>query len=179
MFADIWEWLKEVASTALQTAQNLAPAYATCGSAAIADGPLPFGDAIAAASCVALTTWVIGKSISAPSQLSNKEKKAQAKVAAKAEAIATTAPIRKKNVIFPINPDDFNPVGLVRVEHAETKNGMLISWMDPKYNVEVFRWDENINYNNGPHYHIFGEGHYVPGVDTVPEPLATKFFPYA
>ena len=62
------------------------------------------------------------------------------------------------------------------VERPGTKNGRLISWMDLGANVEVFRWDENINYPNGPHYHILGKGHYYPG-DTIPEPYASLYFP--
>ena len=80
-------------------------------------------------------------------------------------------------MIFPINPNDFNPIGLVKIPRAGTKNGALISWMDPITNVEVFRWDENPNYFNGPHYHIYGTGHYTPGVDIVPEPYASIYFP--
>ena len=37
-------------------------------------------------------------------------------------------------------------------------------------NTEVFRRDENPNYSNGPHYHIYGTGNYYPGM-IVPEPF--------
>ena len=80
-------------------------------------------------------------------------------------------------VIFPVDPNTFNPVGLVKVPRAGTKNGAFISWMDPLTNTEVFRWDENPNYSNGPHYHINGAGHYYPGM-IVPEPYATIYFPF-
>ena len=80
-------------------------------------------------------------------------------------------------VIFPVDPNTFNPVGLVKVPRAGTKNGAFISWMDPLTNTEVFRWDENPNYSNGPHYHIHGTGHYYPGM-IVPEPYATIYFPF-
>jgi hypothetical protein len=30
---------------------------------------------------------------------------------------------------------------------------------------------------NGPHYHIFGTGHYYPGM-IVPEPYATSYFSF-
>lgn len=79
-------------------------------------------------------------------------------------------------VLFPANPNHFNPIGLVKVHRPGTKNGALISWMDPIVNIEVFRWDENINYPNGSHYHIYGAGHYYPG-DIVPEPFASIYFP--
>lgn len=80
-------------------------------------------------------------------------------------------------VIFPADPNTFNPVGLVKVPKAGTTNGTFISWMDPLTNTEVFRWDENPNYSNGPHYHIHGTGHYYPGM-IVPEPYATIYFTY-
>ena len=79
-------------------------------------------------------------------------------------------------MIFPVDPNTFNPVGLVKVPRAGTKNGALISWMDPLTKTEVFRWDENPNYSDGPHYHIHGTGHYYPGT-IVPEPYATIYFP--
>ena len=44
-------------------------------------------------------------------------------------------------------------------------------------NTEVFRWDENPNNSNGPHYHIHGTGHFYPGM-IVPEPYATIYFPF-
>ena len=78
-------------------------------------------------------------------------------------------------VLFPVDPNAFNPVGLIKVHRPGTKNGAIISWMDPYANVEIFRWDENPNYLNGPHYHIHGTGHYYPGM-IVPEPYATTYF---
>ena len=82
----------------------------------------------------------------------------------------------ENSVRFPADPNVFNPVGLVKVSRPGTKNGSFISWMDPASNVEVFRWDENPNYANGSHYHIYSEGHYYPG-DVVPEPYASIYFP--
>ena len=83
------------------------------------------------------------------------------------------------SVPFPEDPNTFNPFGLVRVDRPGTKNGALISWMDPLTNIEVFRWDENPNYPDGPHYHIYGTGHYyAKNKDTVPEPLAEVYFPF-
>ena len=80
-------------------------------------------------------------------------------------------------VVFPADPNAFNPVGLVKTHRTGTKNGAFISWMDPLTNTEVFRWDENPNYPNGSHYHIHSTGHYYPGM-IVPEPYATIYFPY-
>ena len=95
----------------------------------------------------------------------------------KEKSKAAVVPRKSDNqVFFPVDPNAFNPVGLVKVPRAGTKNGAFISWMDPITNIEVFRWDENPNYSNGPHYHILGEGHYYPGM-VVPEPFATIYFP--
>ena len=80
-------------------------------------------------------------------------------------------------IVFTTDPNDFNPVGLIKIPRPGTKNGMFISWMDPITKKEVFRWDENPNYFNGPHYHIYGDGHYYPG-SIVPEPYATIYFPF-
>jgi hypothetical protein len=100
----------------------------------------------------------------------------------KAQAIAITG--KPDNpVIFPNNPNVFNPIGLIKVPRAGTKNGAFISWMDPLTKTEVFRWDENLNYPNGPHYHINNpiyrksKVHFYPG-DVVPEPYATIYFPF-
>ncbi len=84
----------------------------------------------------------------------------------------------QQGIIFPVDPLEFNPVGLVRVVRDGTKNGMLISWMDMETKTEVFRWDENTNYSNGSHYHVASdEKHYIPGIDEVPEPYASIYFP--
>ena len=80
-------------------------------------------------------------------------------------------------VVFPANPYEFNPVGLNMVIHEGTKNGKVISWMDPATNTAIFRWDENVNKQNGPHYHITGDpNHYYFG-DVIPEPYSTIYFP--
>ena len=83
-------------------------------------------------------------------------------------------------VFFPINPHDFCPVGLKKVVRPGTKNGSFVSWIDPVTNIEVFRWDENPNFANGPHYHIIalGETHFYPGM-IVPEPYSSIYFPLA
>ena len=109
----------------------------------------------------------IYRSTQAPTAAASDDEKVEEKV----------VPKRPTPVIFPLNPNDFNPAGLIKVPRQGTKNGMLISWMDPLTNKEVFRWDENPNDSNGPHYHIYGTGHFIPGVDLVPEPCATLYFP--
>lgn len=95
----------------------------------------------------------------------------------RADVLAISSETREP-IIFPLDPNAFLPIGLVRADRPGTKNGAIISWMDPATNIEVFRWDENPNYSNGPHYHILRAGHYVPGVSIVPEPFASIYFPY-
>ena len=65
--------------------------------------------------------------------------------------------------------------------YYDPKVSRFISADDTEYlgtngDIEVFRWDENPNYSNGSHYHIYGTGHYYPG-EIVPEPYATIYFP--
>ena len=99
----------------------------------------------------------------------------------KADAIAIAGSPDKK-VYFPEDPNVFIPLGLTKVSRPGTKNGRLISWMNPITNVEVFRWDENPNKPNGPHYHINdpiyknADVHFYPG-EAVPEPYSTIYFP--
>ncbi len=76
---------------------------------------------------------------------------------------------------FTADPFKFNPIGLNRVVRNGTKNGVIISWMEPVSNIEVFRWDQNPNFKNGAHYHVYGQGHYYGG-DLVPEPLGAIYF---
>ncbi len=141
--------------------------------AAAADGLLPIGDLIGVAGAVVLTVSAIEYGINQAAQASAIS---IPKVEEKTDAIVAS---KKPDspVIFPVNPNNFNPVGLIKVPRAGTKNGALISWMDPLEKIEVFRWDENPNYSNGPHYHIYETGHYYPGT-IVPEPYATIYFPF-
>ena len=171
-WSETWEFAKTAVAEIGKTMGVMSPAYAVCGGAAIADGPLPFGDVLAAAGAILLTTGAIGYGIY---QVSQAPDISIPKVEEKSEVL--DIPNRPdRSVIFPVNPNTFNPVGLVKVPRAGTKNGVLISWMDPRTNTEVFRWDENPNYSYGPHYHIHGTGHYYPGT-IVPEPYATMYFP--
>ena len=108
------------------------------------------------------------------------ESKAETEEKSQTIDIAPALPEKQNDpIVFPENPYDFNPIGLVQVPRAGTKNGAIISWMDPTANTEIFRWDENINFPNGPHYHVVGTPgkHYIPGVDYVPEPYASIYFP--
>lgn len=147
--------------------------YAGCGGMAIADGLLPFGDAFAIAGATLLTVGVIGygvyQAVQAPSiSIHKAEEKTEPVVVAKKPDVPA---------VFPVDPFAFNSAGLVAVHRSGTKNGSFISWMDPLTNTEIFRWDENLNYSNGPRYHIYGSGHYYPGM-VVPEPYSSIYFPF-
>lgn len=65
------------------------------------------------------------------------------------------------------------------IEKPGTKNGKFYLWRDPGTNTVIFRWDENLNCDNGPHYHILSleKEHYYGGKDAVPEPYDTIYFP--
>ena len=172
-WSEIGEFVNTAVTEIVKTIGVLSPAYAGCGGAAVADGPLPIGDIIGAAGAVLLTVGAIGYGIYQAAQASAIS---VPKVEEKSEAIVVPRE-PDSPVIFPVDPNIFIPVGLVKVPRAGTKNGAFISWMDPLTNTEVFRWDENPNYSNGPHYHILGTGHYYPGM-IVPEPYATIYFPF-
>lgn len=126
---------------------------------------------------IIVTDFIISNPPKLPS-ISLPEADVKPKVEDEEKVEEKVVPKRSDNsVFFPANPNDFNPVGLVKVPRPGTKNGRLISWMDPLTNIEVFRWDENLNYPNGPHYHIYGRGHFYAG-DRVPEPFASIYFPF-
>ncbi len=116
----------------------------------------------------------------------NIKNKSQSKKNSKAKSNTDTSSIqRTKNqrpkAIFPVNPYDFSPKGLVRLEFKGTSNGRIIKWKDPFNNAIVFEWDEDIV--NGSHYHALlpqwnekHDGvHYAPGT-FVPEPWNSIYF---
>ena len=84
----------------------------------------------------------------------------------------------KEPVIFPVNPADFCPIGLVPTFYPGTYNGSFIRWHDSSINIVVFEWDQNPNGSDGSHYHIraSGDTHFYPGM-IVPEPYASLYFP--
>ena len=147
-----------VAAAAVSQADTIAPGPADLASAALIIGGVLV--------CAAIASY---DTITAPSPSVS-----DSKDEGKSEAIPILGNSNDP-VIFPADPNAFNPSGLVKVPREGTKNGTLISWMDPLTNIEVFRWDENPNYSDGPHYHIYGTGHYYPGT-VVPEPYATIYF---
>ncbi len=178
---EICEFIDTVIVEIEKSMASMAPAYAVCGGATVADGPLPFGDVIAIAGATIITAGVIGYSVCKATETiaihtSKSEEKSVDKAIDDVMDDLIPMPIDSP-VVFPLDPNSFNPCGLIKVYRVGTKNGSFISWMEPSTNTEVFRWDENPNYVNGAHYHIFGEGHYYPG-DVVPEPFATIYFPF-
>jgi len=178
-WSEIWEFAKTAVAEIGKAMGLMSPAYAGCGGAALGDGPLPFGDIAGLAGAALITVGAIGYGIYQAAQ-------APAISVPKVEEKSRDIVIPKEPdnpVIFPVDPNTFNPFGLVKVPRVGTKNGAFISWMDPLTNTEVFRWDENPNYPNGPHYHINNpiyrkaKVHFHPR-NVVPEPYATIYFPF-
>ena len=62
-WSEIWEVAKIAVAEIGKAMEVMSPAYAGCGGVAVADGPLPFGDIIAAAVIVLLTAGAIGYGI--------------------------------------------------------------------------------------------------------------------
>lgn len=101
----------------------------------------------------------------------------------------TIVPLLKDSdnpIIFPVNPNDFKPKGLVPKTRNGTKNGVIIQWFEPVLKYPIFEWDEDINM--GSQYHIMPKdwqgkhgcpdeqsSHFYPG-SIVPEPFATYYF---
>ena len=94
----------------------------------------------------------------------------------------------KKPVYFPENPNDFNPIGMVRSDY-NTPNGLVIKW-GYSSKTTVFEWNEDLNM--GEHYHCLlpewnnkhsksGKAkdviHYYPG-ELIPEPWASWYRGY-
>lgn len=137
----------------------------------LADTTLPIGDMIFAVGI--LFTILIPAETSAPPTAYLEEEKIETEVEAAVVTKRSDEP-----VIFPPNPNDFNPVGLKKVPKPGTYNGPFILWMDVLINTSIFRWDANCTKFDGPHYHIDGDPtHYYPGA-LVPEPYASIYFPF-
>ena len=62
-WSEIWEFAKTAVTEIGKAIGVLSPAYAGCGEAVVADGPLPFGDIIGAAGAILLTVGAIGYGI--------------------------------------------------------------------------------------------------------------------
>ena len=62
-WSEIWEFAKTAVTEIGKAMGLMSPAYAGCGGVAVADGPLPFGDIVAAAGAALLTVGAIGYGI--------------------------------------------------------------------------------------------------------------------
>ena len=62
-WSEIWEFAKTAVAEIGKAMGVMSPAYAGCGGVAVADGPLPFGDIVAAAGATLLTVGAIGYGI--------------------------------------------------------------------------------------------------------------------
>ena len=159
---EIWDFVQTAVKEIGNVFATQAPVYSAAGGAAVLDGPLPFGDILLGGLILA----GIGQGVyEAAKSIVNSLEDAK-------EDVAT-----HNSLTFPTSPNDFNPIGLIRVDRVGTKNGALITWMDPHTGNTVFRWDENPNFSDGPHYHIsdMGHNHYYSG-DIIPEPYASIYF---
>ena len=176
-FSEIWEFAKIAVAEIGKAISAMSPAYAACGGAAVADGPLPFGDAIGFIGAAAITIGAAGYGIyqatKAPSTSISKAEEKEKDIA------LPTQP--KAQAYFIVNPYNFHPKGLVRKEFAGSYNGRIIEWRDPISNIKVFEWNED--FQNGEHYHALliewdvkhDLAHYKPGTP-VPEPWNSLYF---
>ena len=93
----------------------VSPAYVGCGGIAAVDGPLPIGDILGLAGATLLTVGSVGygiyQAVKAPSiSISKVQEKTGDKVDQRIN----------NPVIFPINPNNFSPVGLFKVPRTGT-----------------------------------------------------------
>ena len=152
--------------------------YSALAGLALADGPLPFGDAVAIIVALVVTIVATVSAYNAAKSVS----KSEARDKAKEKDLAPTK--RKTITYFPVNPYDFKPKGLVRTTYVEPgsgTNGGIIKWEIPGTTKAIFEWDED--YIHGPHYHAMlvewdnqhNRIHY-PICSPVPEPWNTTYF---
>ena len=176
-FEAVGAFISNLLSNIGRAISSVAPSYAAFGGIAIADGPLPFGDAVAVVSAGLLTVGAIGCGIY-QSIRTSASSISRAKEKEKDIAISSQP---KKQAYFTINPYDFKPIGLIREEYPGSYNGRIIQWKDPISNAIIFEWNEDFKY--GSHYHaltiqwagVHDGTHYLPGTP-VPEPLNSIYF---
>ena len=88
----------------------------------------------------------------------------------------------KKQNYFPIDPENFTPIGLIPDIRLGTFNGKIINWKDPITKEVIFEWDEDYRY--GSHYHINsplcydkkGKRIHFYAFDAIPEPWNSIYF---
>ena len=151
-WSEAWEFLKTAFTETGNAIETMTPAYAGCKAAAVADGPLPFGDIAALIGAAALTIGATGYGIY---QAATSDTKTEAR------DVAIAVPTdQRRRAYFPYNPYAFLPRGLEMIEYSRTKNGRTIEWRDPITKIRVFEWDED--FSNGSltitHYCQNGEG---------------------
>lgn len=81
-WSEIWEFAKTAISEIGRAISNLAPAYEGCRNAAVADGPLPFGDTLGAIAAVSLTAGAVGYGIYQASKATAEKSEAKGKAVA-------------------------------------------------------------------------------------------------
>lgn len=86
---EIWEFAKTAVAEIGKAMGVMSPAYAGCGGAAVADGPLPFGDMVAVVGAALLTVGAIGYGIY---QAAQAPAASIPKIEEKAEAIPAPPP---------------------------------------------------------------------------------------
>ena len=94
-------------------------------------------------------------------------------------------PALDEPAVFPMNPYQFQPRGLVLNIYnpiGTGKNGGVFKWTIPGTSIAIFEWNED--YLQGSHYHAMlpewsnrhvNGIHYLPG-EVIPEPWQSMFF---
>ena len=86
-----WEYLKEAYDEIEYAMSTMSAAYAGCGTVAVADGPLPFGDAIGFSGLVIITVGAIGYGLyEAADNVNRVEKKSTTREKSKVNANVST-----------------------------------------------------------------------------------------
>ena len=127
----------------------------------------------------------LGKILDLSEKIKKKQEAEQEKMPESPTVIPEDDEKDKKSVLFPENPMDFQPMGLLRRSY---NNGETIKWEVPGTKYAIFEWNMRENKNATepkPHYHVMTKDmknqhldgrHFFPG-EAVPEPWATIYFP--
>ena len=170
---------------------NNSAGFVAAGSMAVAYGPALFGDT---AGLVVAGSFLIGSAIKGIADTADTfdwiDYSSQAKAIPKEEVAEKDLTIPKafpkKPVIFPVDPNDFNPFGMTTHQYNK---GKIIKWGYTE-KTAIFEWDQDDNY--GDHYHCMlpewnnqhsenGKDkdviHYYPG-ELMPEPWSSLYRGY-
>ena len=159
--------------------------FAFAGGITQVDSPLP-GPADAAGAAMALlgtifcaTAAMIDYAAKAPISI------AVPRVEAAEKEKSIPIPALDEPAVFPMNPYQFQPRGLVLNIYnpiGTGKNGGVFKWTIPGTSIAIFEWNED--YLQGSHYHAMlpewsnrhvNGIHYLPG-EVIPEPWQSMFF---